>query len=123
MVRKLIGVLVLKHVPSWNALYRYGKGRMYKTRAGRDFERLVKSIVPVMKRRKVILEVYADKGKRKWDIDNLLKSILDSLKGLVYNDDESVIGIVAFKYKFHKRRVEIRIWEVKRKSGVYPVRW
>ena len=46
--------------------------------------------------------------------DNLFKSILDGFKGIVYNDDEQVIGIVAFKRNFDKRKIEIWIWEVLR---------
>ena len=114
MEHRLIGVLVLRKVPSWNSLYRYGKGRFYKTNRGRLFEMKLIRMLPRLDLDKVVLEVYGDKGKRKWDIDNLFKSILDGFKGIVYNDDEQVIGIVAFKRNFDKRKIEIWIWEVLR---------
>ena len=116
---KLVSVIVFRDVPSWNSLYRYGRGRFYKSKIGKEFDKLVKSILPKLMKDEVVIEVFADKGRRNWDIDNLMKALLDSFKGLVYNDDSKVRGIVAFKVQFGYRRVEVRIWEVQRKSGVY----
>ena len=46
------------------------------------------------------------------DIDNIIKSVLDSLNGLAYRDDSQVVCINAEKYYSDNPRVEIEISEM-----------
>lgn len=51
---------------------------------------------------------------QKPDIDKLIRAVLDSLTGTVWNDDSQVISISAWKYwaKQDMEGVNISIWEV-----------
>lgn len=49
-------------------------------------------------------------GKRRADLDNLTKAVLDALNGILYEDDKQVNKIeAAVQYKSNKPRVEIRL--------------
>ncbi len=51
---------------------------------------------------------------KKVDIDNICKSILDSLNGVAYADDGQVVKIKASKeYTIEEERIEIEVKEVK----------
>jgi Holliday junction resolvase RusA-like endonuclease len=49
---------------------------------------------------------------KKPDIDNVIKSILDGLNGVAYEDDKQVIEIHAEKYYDFTPRVEVRMWDI-----------
>ena len=49
---------------------------------------------------------------KKPDLDNIAKSILDSLNGLAYKDDSQVIGLQIEKYYSKEPRVEVELMEV-----------
>lgn len=47
------------------------------------------------------------------DTDNYIKSTLDGLNGLLWEDDNQIVKIVAEKYYSDRPRVEIEVEEVK----------
>jgi len=49
----------------------------------------------------------------KADLDNYLKSLLDSLNNIAYKDDAQIITITASKYYATSGRIEVKISEVK----------
>ncbi|WP_417203733.1 RusA family crossover junction endodeoxyribonuclease [Acetoanaerobium sticklandii] len=47
------------------------------------------------------------------DIDNILKSITDSLNGVAYEDDSQIVEVLARKYYSSSPRVEITMYEIR----------
>ena len=47
----------------------------------------------------------------KFDLDNYIKSILDGLNGVIWNDDKNIVSIVADKHYSDKQRIEIKVCE------------
>jgi len=59
----------------------------------------------------VALDIYT---RRKMDLDNVAKSILDGLNGIAYEDDDQVVELLVRKHKVKQKqeeRVEIEIRE------------
>jgi len=59
----------------------------------------------------VTLDVFC---RRKLDVDNIAKSVLDGLNGITYEDDDQVVELLVRKYKVKSKadeRVEIEIRE------------
>jgi Holliday junction resolvase RusA-like endonuclease len=46
------------------------------------------------------------------DVDNLLKSIFDSLNMIAFNDDKQIVAVKASKYYSFEPRIEIHLEEV-----------
>jgi Holliday junction resolvase RusA-like endonuclease len=46
------------------------------------------------------------------DVDNLLKSIFDSLNMIAFNDDKQIVAVKASKYYSFEPRIEIHLKEV-----------
>ena len=82
--------------PSVNRYWRHGRGRVYLAPAGRQFIELVRNAIPMFhdawETERVFLEVEAyPPDRRRRDIDNILKALLDGLeKGSVFRDDSQV---------------------------------
>ena len=53
------------------------------------------------------------KATKKPDIDNVIKSVLDGLNGVAYEDDKQVVKLTANKYYGVQPRVEITIKDCK----------
>ena len=52
---------------------------------------------------------------KKPDLDNCIKSIMDALNEIVYEDDKQIVKIIASKhYTTEKARTEIRITEIQK---------
>lgn len=51
---------------------------------------------------------YSDKRRR--DIDNPIKAILDSLNGIIYKDDSQIVDLTVTKNK-GENRIEIKIYD------------
>lgn len=64
----------------------------------------------------VMLDVFA---RRKMDVDNIAKSVLDGLNGVAYLDDVQVVELLVRKYRVKNKadeRVEIEIRDVREAS-------
>ena len=61
----------------------------------------------------VVLDIYV---RRRMDVDNVAKSILDGLTGVAYEDDDQVVELLVRKHRVKaaaEERVEIEIREFK----------
>lgn len=83
--------------PSVNTYYRRGAHATYMSKAGRKFKTDVADIVSQSKQSKVgscrirISMVIWPRDRRKFDIDNRIKSVLDSLQDAgVFDNDEQI---------------------------------
>ena len=106
--------------PSVNSLWINKPNGRYKSKRGKIFENLACGELkkqfrckPLANSLKVSMRLYF-KDKRKRDIDNYNKAILDSMTGIVYEDDSQIEELNVKKLVgcgFNK--VEIEIKEVK----------
>jgi Holliday junction resolvase RusA-like endonuclease len=94
-------IFVNQTPPSLNHSYRAYRGRVVLSQKARAFKQLVadaspEGFAPIVGPVKLTV-VFKFKDKRKRDLDNYLKVLLDSLKGLYFNDDDQVYGLSAEK--------------------------
>ena len=73
------------------------------TQRGKEFKSDVIEILKKLKYKKLNGEIILDiemrfRGKRKRDIDNYLKLLIDSLKGILFDDDDQIYIINIRKY-------------------------
>ena len=60
---------------------------------------------------------------KKPDIDNLIKSVFDSLNGIAYKDDSQIVTVVASKFYSDVPRLELEIWEKPEPAEFVPSRF
>jgi hypothetical protein len=46
------------------------------------------------------------------DVDNLLKPVLDALKGIAWVDDTQVCELLVRRMTGHHRRLQIKVWQI-----------
>lgn len=116
--------LRLPFPPSLNATYRWGRGNWYKTKAATDYTWMVKQAFLTKQIRgfeadkplKLTVNAYpAD--KRKHDVDNILKVLMDSLQtAKVYDNDCQVkilhVEMTMFAPKGESSFVDIVLEEI-----------
>jgi crossover junction endodeoxyribonuclease RusA len=92
-------LLNLPYAPSVNTYWRRGRFSTYLSPAGREYKTAVAELVSEMNTPKLgdarvkITMIIRPRSKRKFDIDNLAKSVLDALSqegAGVIDDDEQV---------------------------------
>jgi len=97
-------------------MYRCFNGRYLKSKKGRETAEALQWEIksqwegkPIKTRVAMnVLLYFGDKRKR--DIDAYLKVLLDSMQGIVYEDDEQIVELHVFKeYSKENPRVEIGI--------------
>jgi crossover junction endodeoxyribonuclease RusA len=98
-------MLVLPCPPSMNHYWRTWRGRVVKSEEGREYQRKVALLAKSQLERGarplaglVEVEVSVYRPQRRGDLDNFLKVLLDSLKGIAFVDDSQVIRIEARRY-------------------------
>ena len=88
--------------PSVNHSYRAYRGRVVLSKRAREFKEIVAENLPeefVKITGKVKLDItFSFKDRRKRDIDNYLKVLLDSLKGLAFEDDDQIYELTVKKH-------------------------
>ena len=94
--------LTLPYPPSANRYWRNFRGRMVVSAEARAYKRRVAGIfiqerpAPFIGVVNVRIAVY--RPQRRGDLDNTLKVLLDSLKGLAYDDDDQIVSIAATRH-------------------------
>jgi crossover junction endodeoxyribonuclease RusA len=101
----MVLTLVLPWPPSINTYWRHGRGRTYLSAVGRNYRELVRDRMPIFHRSwdEEYLELFIDAhppDRRKRDLDNILKSLIDGLMHAgAYRDDSQIKTIVARMYE------------------------
>jgi crossover junction endodeoxyribonuclease RusA len=106
--------LILPYPPSTNALYATVRGRRVKTAAARQYKLDAASVAARSGIGRYIgdvtVRVDVFRPARRGDLDNTLKSILDSLTGIAWDDDSQVRCIYAERREDKVNpRVEVEI--------------
>jgi len=70
--------------------------------------------IPKSKPKKLQLKMLSGEVRhtKRPDLDNIAKSVLDSLNGIAYNDDSQIVTLSVSKYYSLEPRTEIRIFPV-----------
>ena len=95
---KRFGEWTLPVPPSLNRLYHNWRGRMVKSKEGKDYAKklvsLMGEVVPVTET--VELQIVVYRPRKIGDLDNYLKCFLDSLAGILYHNDKQIRHINAY---------------------------
>ena len=121
MMRILAEATVAGVPESVNHIWRSSRGRFYKTTKAKDFEELLVRVLHDSYKKNfkgpykcdVILDIIIErKTRRKWDLDNRIKSIQDCLApaGIIENDCQ-VKTIRADKEEAETDRTTVRVLE------------
>lgn len=118
--RKFALSLEIEEIPPtvnnvWRHTFKGGFVRVYTTKEGKEFTRRLSQKVP----KSLFLPYLGDlravihltfPTKRKCDVDNYNKVVLDALNGKVYNDDSQITELHVYKsYEKNKPKTEILI--------------
>jgi Holliday junction resolvase RusA-like endonuclease len=108
--------LTLPYPPSANSLTAVVRGRRVKTREHRRYAVAVSSVASKAGAQvlegPLVLSVDVYRPRRSGDLDNTLKAIQDSLKGILWKDDAQIVEIRARRYESKENpRVEVMVEE------------
>ena len=108
----------LPYPPSANRYWRSYRGRVVKSEEARAYQReagwIAKASGFDCTKSDVAITVKVYRPQKSGDLDNFLKVTLDSLKGIIYDDDKQVKVIHAERYDDkHNPRVDLLIEVVK----------
>lgn len=94
---------ILPYPPSVNKMYCQSHGRRVLIREGRDYKSNAASIARAAGARPIVGDVCVNidiyRKRKAGDLDNTLKILLDSLKGVAWKDDSQVKRIVAERFE------------------------
>lgn len=105
--------IILEYPPALNNLYATVRGRRVLSKRGREYKATAADTAsklgcrPVSGDVAVRLDVY--RPRKAGDLDNTLKVILDSLKGIAWHDDKQVVEIVARRFD-DKDSPRVEMW-------------
>ena len=91
----------LPYPPSLNALYRTVRGRVLLSREGREYKARIAALLRLPCFRPLVgpvaVTVRAYRPQRRGDLDNTLKALLDSVQGLLYENDSQIVELHAHR--------------------------
>ena len=95
----LEGWIVLPWPPSANRYWRTWHGRTCKSTEAKRYQRdvadVVRGKVPLLSGGVILQLLFHPPDRRRRDLDNMLKVIIDALEGYVYENDSQVLLLVA----------------------------
>lgn len=106
---------LLPYPPTANLYWRVVRGIVVKSRAARDYQHRVKCALgtddlPDPLSGPVVVYASLFRPRRRGDLDNTLKVLLDALKGVAFVDDDQVVEIHAIRLDDKANpRAEVRI--------------
>jgi len=105
---------VLPYPPSINRYWTIAKNarRITPTTTGREYKELVRwqYINHVPLDGPVHLRIHVYRPARRGDLDNILKTALDALEGVAYNNDKQIVEIHATRHEDKENpRIEIEV--------------
>lgn len=93
--------ITLPYPPTTNHLYTIARGRKILSTKGRDYKAEVAKLCQIARIRplegNVSVSFTAYRPRKSGDLDNLQKSVFDSLKGYAWHDDKQIIEIHAYR--------------------------
>lgn len=109
--------LTLPYPPSANRYWRQWQGRMVVSSEARQYKEtvgwLVKADTSDWLTGPVALTIKVYRPQKRGDLDNCLKILLDSLKGVLFADDDQVVEIHAYRGDDKANpRVEMKVSEL-----------
>lgn len=124
-VNKIVAHFCFNAKPTPKARPRFSRGRVYTPKKTKQFESTIKLLAQMNYKAPPCdgaLECHVKfifKNKKiqthhtkKPDLDNVLKSLFDSLNGIVWKDDSQVINVLASKEYGIKDSIELIVYEV-----------
>lgn len=107
-----------RNIPSINKTYLRANNKVIKLKEVREFQKNLKEFIFYSYRKPILtnylqieLKFYVKNINR--DLDNMIKSTLDSLQGLIFKNDSQVYKLVAEKqksiYKYELIEIKIKI--------------
>jgi crossover junction endodeoxyribonuclease RusA len=110
-------MFVLPFPPSGNRYWRHGRGRTYKGEQARQYQEsaawVAKLAGATLHNGAVGLELRFYRPQRRGDLDNRLKVLLDSLEGVLYNNDGQIKELHAYLADSKANpRVEVVCWPI-----------
>lgn len=112
----------LPYPPSSNRYWRVWHGRMVVSSEARAYRKLAAALAlaagvrPLAGPVAVRLDVF--RPARRGDLDNSLKVLLDSLRGVAYQDDSQIVSLTAVRHDDHNRgRVIVSIEPAARETS------
>lgn len=113
-----LGVVYLPSPPTSNLYWRLVRGRLIKSKAARQYARMVQERVPVAPLGEALgVEVRWARKHRRGDLDNRLKVVLDALRGIVWLDDKQIVELHAYRVEGGDDTVSV-LWWAAHPSGV-----
>jgi len=107
----------LQYPPTLNTLYPTSKsGRRYKSAKCVQFHKDAHEIMEIagsVLSGRICVKLQYYRPMKRGDLDNVVKVVLDAMKGICYTDDEQVKRIIADMDDDKKNpRVEVEVWEL-----------
>jgi len=105
--------LTLPIPPSANKYWIYARGRVRTSPEAKAYKDAVRLLTPkYIIEGRVAVNVSVFRPAKRGDLDNFLKVMLDSLEGVLYNNDRQITEIHAFRYDDKDNpRVELLAYE------------
>jgi Holliday junction resolvase RusA-like endonuclease len=108
----------LPYPPSANRYWRNYGGRMVVSDEARNYKQDVSEIVSELQTRavtgNVAVHILVYRPRKAGDLDNSLKILIDSLRGVAYVDDSQIVAIHAYRHEDKKNpRVVVTVEECK----------
>lgn len=97
-MEKVIREYSVPYPPTVNTYWRRVGSRTYVSNEGKRYRKIVRAVLreqaPVLLTGKLKIDIVANvPDRRRRDLDNILKALLDSLAGHVYEDDSQIVDL------------------------------